>query len=334
MTQNRRFVLARRPQGMPVADDFRLETVALPEPTEGQVVVANRFISVDPGMRSRLSAAETYAAPLDLGAVVEGATVGQVVASKNPKFQPGEWVASAFGWQEYGLSDGRGMRRLADDRVPPSTAIGVLGIPGITAYFGLSEIGRVKEGETVLVSSAAGAVGSAAGQIAAIRGARAVGIAGGADKCRWLTHDLGFAAAIDRRAEPDLAAAVSRTCPDGVDVLFDNVGNALIDAVLPLMRRGGRIVVSGQVADYNAGPERPGIVNTQFFITSRLTMAGLVAFDYVRQYPQAWAEMTDWILAGRLKYREDIVDGLEHLPAAFIGLFKGENFGRKLIRLP
>lgn len=334
MTQNRRFVLARRPQGIPVADDFRLETVALPEPAEGQVVVANRFISVDPGMRSRLSAAETYAAPLDLGAVVEGATVGQVVASKNPKFQPGEWVASAFGWQEYGLSDGRGMRRLADDRVPPSTAIGVLGIPGITAYFGLSEIGRVKEGETVLVSSAAGAVGSAAGQIAAIRGARAVGIAGGADKCRWLTHDLGFAAAIDRRAEPDLAAAVSRTCPDGVDVLFDNVGNALIDAVLPLMRRGGRIVVSGQVADYNAGPERPGIVNTEFFITSRLTMAGLVAFDYVRQYPQAWAEMTDWILAGRLKYREDIVDGLEHLPAAFIGLFKGKNFGRKLIRLP
>ncbi len=334
MTQNRRFVLARRPQGVPVGDDFRLETVDLPEPAGGQVVVANRFISVDPGMRSRLSAAETYAAPLDLGAVVEGATVGQVVASKNPKFQPGEWVASAFGWQEYGLSDGRGMRRLADDRVPPSTAIGVLGIPGITAYFGLSEIGRVKEGETVLVSSAAGAVGSAAGQIAAIRGARAVGIAGGPDKCRWLTHDLGFAAAIDRRAEPDLAAAVSRTCPDGVDVLFDNVGNALIDAVLPLMRRGGRIVVSGQVADYNAGAERPGIVNTQFFITSRLTMAGLVAFDYVRQYPQAWAEMTDWILAGRLKYREDIVDGLEHLPAAFIGLFKGENFGRKLIRLP
>ncbi len=334
MTQNRRFVLARRPQGVPVADDFRLETVALPEPAEGQVVVANRFISVDPGMRSRLSAAETYAAPLDLGAVVEGATVGQVAASRNPKFQPGDWVASAFGWQEYGLSDGRGMRKLADDRVPPSTAIGVLGIPGITAYFGLSEIGRVREGETVLVSSAAGAVGSAAGQIAAIRGARAVGIAGGPDKCRWLTDELGFAAAIDRRAEPDLAAAVSRTCPDGVDVLFDNVGNALIDAVLPLMRRGGRIVVSGQVADYNAGPERPGIVNTQFFITSRLTMAGLVAFDYVRQYPQAWAEMTDWILAGRLKYREDVVDGLEHLPAAFIGLFKGENFGRKLIRLP
>lgn len=334
MTANRRFVLARRPQGMPVADDFRLETVDLPGPGEGQVVVANRFVSVDPGMRSRLSAAETYAAPLGIGAVIEGATVGQVVASNNPKYQPGDWVASAFGWQEYGLSDGRGMRKLADDRLSPSTAIGVLGIPGITAYFGLSEIGRVKEGETVLVSSAAGAVGSAAGQIAAIRGARAIGIAGGAGKCDWLTGELGFAAAIDRRAEPDIAAAVARACPDGVDVLFDNVGNALIDAVLPLMRRGGRIVASGQVADYNAGAGRPGIVNTQFFITSRLTMAGLVAFDYVRQYPQAWAEMTDWILSGRLKYREDIVDGLEHLPAAFIGLFRGENFGRKLIRLP
>lgn len=334
MTRNRRFVLASRPQGLPVAEDFRLETVELAEPAEGQVVVVNRFISVDPGMRSRLSAAATYAAPLEIGAVIEGATVGQVVASKNPRFQPGDWVAAAFGWQEYGLSDGRGMRKLADDRVAPSTAIGVLGIPGITAYFGLQEIGRVREGETVLVSSAAGAVGSAAGQIAAIRGGRAVGIAGGAEKCRWLTDELGFAAAIDRRAEPDLAAAVARACPDGVDVLFDNVGNALIDAVLPLMRRGGRIVVSGQVADYNAGPERPGIVNTQFFITSRLIMAGLVAFDYVKQYPQAWAEMTDWILSGRLKYREDIVDGLDHLPAAFIGLFRGENFGRKLIRLP
>lgn len=334
MTTNRRFVLARRPQGVPVADDFRLETVDLPNPADGQVVVANRFVSVDPGMRSRLSAAETYAAPLEIGAVIEGATVGQVVASNNPKYQPGDWVAAAFGWQDYGLGDGRGMRKLADDRLPPSTAIGVLGIPGMTAYFGLSEIGRPKEGETVLVSSAAGAVGSAAGQIAAIKGARAIGIAGGPDKCRWLAEELGFAAAIDRRAEPDLAAAVARACPDGVDVLFDNVGNALVDAVLPLMRRGGRIVVSGQVADYNAGLGRPGIVNTQFFITSRLTMAGLVAFDYVRQYPQAWAEMTDWILSGRLKYREDVVDGLQHLPSAFIGLFKGENFGRKLIRLP
>ncbi|MBN9531210.1 MAG: NADP-dependent oxidoreductase [Alphaproteobacteria bacterium] len=334
MTANRRFVLARRPQGLPVVEDFRLETVDLPAPGDGQVIVANRFVSVDPGMRSRLSAAETYAAPLAIGAVVEGATVGQVVASNNPKFMVGDWVASAFGWQEFGLSDGRGMRKLADDRVPPSTAIGVLGIPGITAYFGLQEIGRVKEGETVLVSSAAGAVGSAAGQIAAIKGASAVGIAGGPEKCRWLTDDLGFAAAIDRRAEPDIAAAVARACPDGVDVFFDNVGNALIDAMLPLMRRGGRIVVSGQVADYNAGAERPGIVNTQFFITSRLTMAGLVAFDYVRAYPQAWAEMTDWIVSGRLKYREDVVDGLEQLPGAFIGLFKGENFGRKLIRLP
>lgn len=327
----RRITLARRPQGVPVADDFRLETLPLAPPGPGEVLVRNRFISVDPGMRARLSGGETYAAALALGEVVEAATVGEVVASDNARFAPGTVVAGGFGWQEFGRSDGRGLRPVTDDRLPPSTAIGVLGIPGITAYFGLRDIGRPQPGEIVLVSSAAGAVGSAAGQIARIHGARAVGIAGGPEKCGWLTGELGFDAAVDYRA-PDFAAALAAACPQGVDVLFDNVGNGLINQVMPLMRARGRIVVSGQVADYN-NADPPGLNHTDLFITRRLRMEGLVAFDFVRESKTAWADLTGWILDGRLKYREDILDGIEALPDAFAGLFRGENFGRRLVRV-
>ena len=332
--RNRRVVLARLVDGEPRIEDFRIEAVDQAEPAEGHILVRNRYISVDPGTRSRLSGRSSYAAPVALGETIGSATVGQVVVSRHPKFAVGDWIAAGFGWQEYGLSDGRGIRKISSAPLPPSTAIGVLGIPGLTAYFGLLDIGRPQVGETVLVTSAAGPVGSTAGQIAGIKGARVVGVAGGSEKCQWLVDALGFTAAIDRRAEPDLAAAIARACPDGVDVLFDNVGNASIDAVLPLMRPHGRIVVSGQVADYNLPPEsRPGLKNTNFFISSRLVMAGLVVFDYVKDFPKAWADMTAWIVDGKLRYREDIVDGLENLPRAFIGLFRGENFGRKLIRL-
>jgi NADPH-dependent curcumin reductase CurA len=331
--QTRRFVLACRPQGVPRETDFRLETRDLPALQEGQILVANAYASVDPGMRARLGEEATYAAPLQIGETVEGATVGRVIASRNPKFSEGDWVAAAFGWSEHGLSEGRGVRKIADQRVPLSAQIGVLGIPGITAYFGMLDIGKPKAGETVVVSSAAGAVGSAAGQIAAIHGARAVGIAGGGEKCAWL-RTIGFAEAIDRRAEPELRAAVARACPSGVDVLFDNVGNAFLDAMLPLMRPGGRIVVSGQVADYNTpAAERPGLRNTSYFITARLTMRGLVAFDYFREFPKAWADLTQWIIDGKLQYREDIDEGFENLPRAFIGLFSGDNFGRKLVHI-
>lgn len=332
--QNRRWVLARRPDGIPRAEDFKLETTSVAEPGEGQILVRTHFIGIDPGMRARLDASDSYAASIPLGSLVEGATVGQVIASHNPKFAEGDWVAAAFGWQDYGLSDGRGIRKITDTRLPPQTAIGPLGIPGITAYFGLLEVGKLKEGESVLISSAAGAVGATAGQIAAIKGARAVGIAGGPDKCKWLTGELGFAGAIDRKAEKDIAAAVKRAFPDGVDVLFDNVGNSLIEPILPLMKQRGRIVVSGQVADYNTPAEkRAGLQSTHVFITHRLRMEGLVAFDFVKQYPQAWADMTDWILSGKLKYREDVSVGIEAVPGAFIGLFKGDNFGRKMVKL-
>ena len=331
---NRRVVLATHVAGMPKASDFRIDEVEQPAPGDGEVLVRNHFVSVDPGMRGRLSGEASYTAPVPLGDVVGSATVGRVIASKNPAFVEGDWVVAAFGWQELGLSTGRGMRRIAEEPVHPSAHIGVLGIPGLTAYFGLLDIGAPQAGETVLVSTAAGAVGSAAGQIARIKDARAVGIAGGPAKCRWLTEELGFSAAIDRLAEPDIAAAVARECPDGVDVFFDNVGNSLVDRVLPMMRLHGRLVISGQTADYNLNPEeRVGLKNTRAFITARLKMQGLVVFDYVREFPKAWADLTGWIQDGRLKYREDIVDGLEALPAAFVGLFHGDNFGRKLARL-
>ncbi len=331
--QSRHIVLASRPRGMPRETDFRHEVRNLPEPRDGQILVANEYISVDPGMRARLNDETSYAAPLQLGETIESATVGRVITSRHPKFRVGDWVAAAFGWSEHGLSDGRGVRVIADRRVPPSAQIGVLGIPGLTAYFGMLDIAKPKQGEIVIVSSAAGAVGSAAGQIAAINRAHVVGIAGGAKKCTWL-REIGFAEAIDRRAEPDIAGAVADACPNGIDIVFDNVGDSFLSSMLPLMRRNGRIVVSGQVADYNSPPAaRPGLRNTSHIITSRLTIRGLVAFDYFREFPKAWSDLTQWIVDGKLKYREDIDKGFEKLPAAFIGLFTGDNFGRKLVQI-
>ena len=329
---NRRVVLAARPHGLPREADFRIEDTAMPAPAEGQILVRNVYVSVDPGIRARLGESGSYARPLGLGEVVEGATVGQLVAGEHPKFAVGDWVAAAFGWQQYATSDGRGVRKLDTSRVAPSTAIGVLGIPGLSASFGLLDVGRPQPGETVLVSSAAGAVGTAVGQIAAIKGARAVGIAGGAAKCKWLVDEMGFAAAIDYKAEPDLAAAIARECPEGVDVYFDNVGGAMLDTVLTQMKLRGRIVVCGLVGDANAEAKH-GLLNTHCLVTHRLRMEGMLVFDYAKDFRTAWAEMTDWIVAGKLKYREDIDDGIDNLPRAFIGLFSGANFGRKLVKV-
>jgi NADPH-dependent curcumin reductase CurA len=330
----RQVVLAAHVAGVPRVSDFRIETVDLSDPDQGQVLVRNHYVSVDPGMRGRLSAEASYTAPVPIGGVLGLASVGRVVASRHPDFAEGDWVAGLLGWREAALSDGRGLRRIPEGPIPPSAHIGVLGVPGLTAYFGLLDIGQPKPGETVLVSTAAGAVGSAVGQIARTRGARAVGIAGGPAKCRWLVEEIGFDAAIDRLAEPDIAAAVARESPGGVDVFFDNVGNTLVDPVLPLMRPHGRIVVCGQTADYNLAPEqRQGLRNTRAFIAARLKMQGLVVFDYAADFPRAWGELAAWVLDGRLRYREDVVDGIDALPGALIGLFRGENFGRRLGRL-
>ena len=331
---NRRYVLASRPTGLPTLDNFRIDEVELPALKPGQVLVENRFISVDPGMRGRMSQTASYVASLKIGDPLGLAAVGTVLESRDPSLAPGDSIATYLGWQTHGVVDAAAARRIADKRVSPSTAIGVLGIPGLTAYFGMLDIAKPKPGETALVTSAAGAVGSAAAQIAKISGCRVIGVAGGPDKCRYLTEELGLAAAIDYRAEKDLSGAIATRCPDGVDIHFENVGNAYVEAVLPHMRQFGRLVISGNTADYNVPvAEKPAIRNTSRIITHRLTIRGLVAFDYADRFPEALKQLTDWIVDGRLKYRENIHKGFEQLPQAFIGLFKSENFGRQVVEI-
>lgn len=334
-TTCRQWVLASRPDGTPAPENFRLEETELPDPGPHELSIAVRYISVDPGMRSRLTG-DSYAAALDIGSVIEGAAVGEVAASNNDKFAVGDLVTAGLGWRSHAVSNGRGLAKLDPALfAPPLTltaAIGVLGIPGLTAYFGLLDLGAPKEGDTVLISSAAGPVGATAGQIAKLRGCKVVGIAGGPRKCAYVTDDLGFDACLDYKGVDDLAAAIAKACPDGVDVFFDNVGAETLDAAILNMKAHGRIVISGALAEYNR-PEPRGIRNTLAFITHRLRMEGLVVFDYFKQFRTAQAEMAGWIRSGQLKYAEDISDGIENAPAAFIGLFEGENLGRRLIRV-
>lgn len=330
----KRIVLARHIDGAPTPDHFRLEVLPIPELAEGQLLIANRFISCDPGTRSRLSPGASYAPPLQPGAMVDGFAVGEVVESRHPRFAAGDLVMGT-GWATHMVSNGRGyLNKVPDLGVPLSLWNGILGVPGMTAWFGLKRVANLQAGERVLVTSAAGPVGATAGQLAKIWGAgRVVGIAGGAEKCRWLVESCGFDDAIDYKA-PDFDARFAEASADGWDVLFDNVGNASIDRALPVMRMKGRIVVSGQVADYNLTPqEAPGIHHTREFIGKRLRMEGMVVFDDLPQFPAAQAELAGLILAGKVAYREEIFDGIASLPEAFCGLFSGASFGRRLIRV-
>ena len=331
----RRWVLARHVQGAPAPEDFALEERPYPELQDGRFIAQVILSSVDPGMRSRLSGGDSYAGAMKIGEGVDGFCVAQVIESANPAFQPGDLIAAGGGWREHLVSDGRGyIQKIADRRVPLGAWIGVLGIPGMTAWFGLHRVAQAKEGETLLVTSAAGPVGATAGQIGKKLGMRVVGIAGGPKKCAWLRDEAGFDAVIDYKAEPDLTAAIRAACPEGVDVLFDNVGNESVDRVLPLMKLRGRVVVSGQVADYNVPvADRAGLKNTDVFITHRVRMEGLVVFDDIRQFAAAQSQLADWIADGSLKIAIEEFDGLESAPEAFCGLFRGENFGRRLVRL-
>jgi NADPH-dependent curcumin reductase CurA len=331
----KRIVLARHIEGVPAADDFRLEEALLPEVPEGRFLVANHFVSADPGTRSRLSPGASYAPPLNAGDTVDGFCVGRVVESRNERFPVGTLVTHGGGWASHALLSGRGYCvPLPEIGVSESAWIGVLGIPGMTAWFGLKRVAHIEPGETVLVSSAAGPVGATAGQLARHFGAaKVVGLAGTAEKRRWLTDDCGFDAALDHR-DPDLALAVKAALPDGIDILFDNVGNALVDRMLPLMKPRGRIVISGQVADYNTPPDRlPGLHHTREFIARRLRMEGLVVFDDVPQFAHAQSEVAGLLKDGLLRTREVIGDGLESLPQLFAGLFTGSDFGRRLARV-
>ncbi|MBV7257195.1 NADP-dependent oxidoreductase [Pacificimonas sp. WHA3] len=328
--------LARYCDGLPVEDDFAIHEGPVPVPGDGQFRARHIWNSVDPGTRSRLSGSDTYAAAQTLGKPMDGFSVGVIEESKHPDWPEGTQIFFAGGWRTHSILNGKGfIGKVQEAGLPLSTWIGVLGVPGLTAWFGTREIGRFREGDRVLISSAAGPVGATAGQLARAWGAsRVVGIAGTAEKCAWLTEEAGFDAAINYKAVDDLDAAIAENMPEGVDLLFDNVGNRMIDRVLPRMRYKGRICVSGQVADYSVAPaERDGIRNTMPFITHQVNMQGLVVFTFAKGFAEALTGMAKMIHAGQLKLKEERFEGLDAMPSAFCGLFRGENFGRRVVRV-
>lgn len=336
MPENRRILLASRPHGAPKPGDFRLETSPAPRPGEGEVLLRTRWLSLDPYMRGRMSAAKSYAKSVEVGDVLEGGTVAEVVESTNPRFAVGDMVLSGSGWQDYAVSDGRGLRKLDPAAAPVQTALGVLGMPGMTAYAGFLTIGQPKPGETLVVAAATGPVGSAVGQIAKMKGCRSVGIAGGPEKCRLLTEEFGFDAAIDHRA-PDFAEKLAGACPDGIDIYFENVGGAVWDAVFPLLNDFARVPVCGIVSHYNdtelaAGPDRTAQLMGAV-LRKRLTLRGFIVWDFADQAKDFARDMGEWVKAGRIRYREDVVDGLENAPEAFIGLLGGRNLGKLLVKV-
>ncbi len=331
-----RIVLASRPDGAPTPDNFRTEVVDLPEVGDGQISLRVVYLSLDPYMRGRMSTAKSYAAHVELGDVMVGGTVGQVVESRFDGLEPGDYVLAGAGWQSHAVVDGSAVRRLDPETAPISTALGVLGMPGFTAYSGLLKIGQPKEGETVVVAAATGPVGSAVGQIAKLKGARAVGIAGGSEKCRALLDEFGFDAAIDHR-DPDFADRLAEAVPDGIDVYFENVGGPVQEAVWPLLNTYARIPVCGLVAQYNGADlnrkdRLPGLFNS--ILTKSLTIRGFIQSEFVKEmYGDFLREASAWVRDGKLRYREDIVDGLENAPEAFIGMLEGKNFGKMLVRV-
>jgi NADPH-dependent curcumin reductase CurA len=334
--QARRFILASRPVGEPKPSDLRMEAFDIPTPGPGEVLLRTLYLSLDPYMRGRMSDAKSYAAPVPIGGVMEGGTVSEVVASNNPGFAVGDIVLGRTGWQTHAVSDGAGLRKIDPSLAPISTALGVLGMPGMTAYAGLLEVGQPKAGETLVVAAASGAVGSVVGQIAKIKGLRAVGIAGGPDKCRFVTDELGFDACLDHRA-PDLPGRLAAACPQGIDIYFENVAGPVLDAVLPLLNTFARIPICGTIAHYNdtappPGPDKLPAV-WRMILTKRLRVQGLLVSDFGAQHDAFLRDMSQWVKEGRVKYREDIVDGFENAPRALIGLLRGENFGKLLVRI-
>ena len=331
MSQRQVVILRRRPVGAPTANIFAIEEDAIPEPAEGQVLTRTIFLSIDPYMRGRLSDAKSYAAPVPIGGMMEGETVGEVIASRDPGFAPGDVVVGPRGWASHLVSAAKFLVKLPRNGAPLSNYLGVLGMPGTTAYSGMTDIGQPKAGETVVISAASGAVGAVAGQLAKRAGARVVGVAGGAEKCLFVQETLGFDECIDHRAL-DLKAALTDACPNGIDVYFENVGGELQRLVFPRLNAFGRVVMCGMVAEYNDTEPRPG-PNLMMVVRNRLRIQGLIVSDKPERFAEWRALATPWVRDGSLKYREDIVDGLENAPDALIGILGGRNFGKLLVRV-
>jgi NADPH-dependent curcumin reductase CurA len=334
---NRRIVLASRPHGAPTSANFRLEQQPLPEPAEGQVLLRSLYLSLDPYMRGRMSDGPSYAAAVELNEVMVGATVSRVVASRHPDYTIGDWLLAYSGWQDYAISDGTGLTKLGTNPSNPSYALGILGMPGFTAYMGLLDIGQPKAGETLVVAAATGPVGATVGQIGKLKGCRVVGVAGGAEKCRYAVEVQGFDLCLDHHAE-DFAEQLAQACPKGIDIYYENVGGKVFDAVLPLLNTAARIPVCGLIAHYNDtaladGPDRLALL-MRTVLTKRLKIQGFIIFDdYAHRYDEFARDMTQWLANGQIHYREDLVDGLESAPQAFIGLLEGKNFGKLVIRV-
>lgn len=334
---NRQLILAERPKGAPDANTLRLIESPLPVPASGQMLLRTEYLSLDPYMRGRMSDAPSYAAPVEIGGVMVGGTVARVVTSNVEGFAAGDWVLSYNGWQDYALSDGKGVTNLGQSPAHPSWALGILGMPGFTAWAGLKQIGAPKPGETIAVAAATGPVGATVGQIGKLLGCRVVGIAGGPDKCAYAVSELGFDACIDHKA-PDFAEQLAKASPGGIDIYFENVGGKVLDAVIPLLNPHARVPVCGLVSQYNAtelpaGPDRMSWLMGQI-LRKKIRMQGFIIFDtFGHLYPEFAREMGGWVASGKIKYREEIIDGLENAPEAFIGLLTGKNFGKRVIRV-
>ncbi|NYT77601.1 NADP-dependent oxidoreductase [Alcaligenaceae bacterium] len=332
---SRQIVLAARPQGRPRPSDFRLEEVTLPEINDGELLLEVQYLSLDPYMRGRMDDRKSYSPPTPVDGVMEGESIARVVSSRNDSFKENDIVLSRSGWRSHMVSDGKGLTVLDQRFKPITTALGVMGMPGFTAYAGLRNIGKPQAGETVVVAAATGPVGSMVGQIAKIKGARAVGIAGGPEKCAFLKDELGFDVAIDHKA-PDFAEQLAHACPHGIDVYYENVGGAVWQAVLPLLNEFARVPVCGLIAQYNSadtsGPDRLPATMRQV-LSKSLTLRGFIQREFVEQRPLFLEEVSTWISEGRVRFKEDIVQGLENAPEAFMGLLEGKNFGKLIVKL-
>jgi NADPH-dependent curcumin reductase CurA len=331
-TLNHQFRLAARPVGLPKRSDWNYTEESVRQPNQGEVLIRTLFLSLDPAMRGWMNDAKSYIPAVQIGEVMRAGGVGVVVASQHPDFKEGDHVYGTLGVQEYATLSGKDLTKIAASSLPLPVYLGVLGLPGLTAYFGLLDVGQPKPGETVVVSGAAGAVGTVVGQIAKIKGCRVVGIAGGKQKCDYLTQELGFDAAVDYKSD-ELKKTLRQHCPKGVDVYFDNVGGDILDTVLTQLARKARIVICGAISQYNSTTGVKGPANYLSLLVNRASMTGMIVFDYAARYPEAMREMAGWLAAGKLKSREDIVSGIETFPEALLKLFKGENLGKLVLKV-